>query len=85
MSKAAIDRLGDRLRGDGVSDVDIDAYHEYRSSFQPAMVELHQAVGDLGLRILGQTARLKTIEGTRAKLRRGPVRLSRMRTSLDAG
>jgi putative GTP pyrophosphokinase len=78
MSNAAIDRLGDRLRGDYVSDDDVSAYHQYRSSFQPAMVEVQHAVRDLGLPILGQTARLKTIQGTISKLRRGSGRLSRM-------
>jgi putative GTP pyrophosphokinase len=78
-SKAAIDRLGARLRSSAAVDPrDAEAYADYRAGFEPLLREVQRQVGELGVSLLQQTARLKTMESTVAKLQRETIRLAQI-------
>ena len=79
MSRSAVDRLGERLRKSAaIGPEDAAAYSEYRAGFSDALGEIQEAIAGMGLPLLGQTARLKTLESTQAKLQRESIRLSQI-------
>ncbi|MFN0145697.1 MAG: RelA/SpoT domain-containing protein [Dehalococcoidia bacterium] len=78
LTKAAIDRLGDRLRSEELAPDDVDAYHALRSTMLEELAAVHLTVTNLGVELLRAGTRLKTLESTRAKLRRSTTKLSQM-------
>ncbi|MEO8540566.1 MAG: hypothetical protein ABI577_12575 [bacterium] len=78
-SKSALDRLGERLRSsERPAHDDRATYDAYRASFAPAVIEVERLCADAIPFLQGRTARLKTLESTIAKLRRGSYRLSQI-------
>lgn len=79
LSRSALDRLGNRLRdADRPADEDREMYHAYRASFADALEEQQDRYRSLLPYRMGEGARLKTLESTVAKLRRGTFRLSKL-------
>lgn len=78
-SNAALDRLGERLRSNEDLPEGLErAFQEYRASFGPALVAIQGRLASLGIPLVGRTARLKTLESTRAKLQRETIRLTQI-------
>lgn len=76
LSKSQIDKLGERLKSDPVSDDDLRMLDDFRDSFEDAYTPVDVAMRNLGI---GATRRnKKTKESIIAKLRRGEVNLSGM-------
>jgi putative GTP pyrophosphokinase len=77
LSKAQIDRLGDRLRSGKIADEDLQLLDAYRRSFTPAYEAVVEAFSDqLKLRPTGRPA--KSTTSIADKLRRESIRLSQM-------
>ena len=76
-SKAQIDRLGDRLRGEQYSDDDLRSLDEYRRSFVEAYEVVAQTIrGKLNLEPAGRSA--KSTKSLIDKLKRETSRLSQI-------
>lgn len=75
LTKSQIDRLGDRLKNAPPTDADLNELHEYRSTFSVSLDIVRTKLRELGL---PPTGRPKTNASIIAKLRRQPIRLSRM-------
>jgi ppGpp synthetase/RelA/SpoT-type nucleotidyltranferase len=77
LSKAQIDRLGDRLRAGPATEADLTLLDEYRRSFRDAYQTVVHAVRErLGIQPTGRPA--KTTESILQKLRRESVRLTQI-------
>lgn len=78
-SRSALDRLGERLRhADVPSEEDREAYNDYRASFAESWLSVIESCQDIAGSPERPGARLKTLESTIAKLRRGTFRLSQI-------
>jgi len=77
LSNAQIDRLGDRLRKGGVSDDDLRLLNAYRGSFAEAYQELVAIIRN-ATQLEPKARPAKSTTSIIAKLRRQPIRLSRM-------
>ena len=77
ISNTQIDRLGDRLRSDEVSDADVQLLNDYRLSFAPAYEEVIEVIRNtLKLESTGRPA--KSTMSIVDKLRRESLRLRQM-------
>jgi putative GTP pyrophosphokinase len=77
LSKTQIDKLGERLKGDQPSELDLQALDEYRRSFREAYDTVVGSIRDrLGLDPSGRRA--KTVPSLREKLRRESIRLTQV-------
>lgn len=75
LSNAQVDKLGERLKSDPISDDDLRMLDEFRHSFEIAFAEVIRTLTSLGFQ---HTGRSKTNDSIIAKLRRGEVKLSGM-------
>lgn len=77
VTKAQIDRLGERLRGADIEEADRRLLADYRRSFGPAYEQAITILSDTRL-MLAPTGREKTTISISQKLKRGSIRLSQM-------
>jgi putative GTP pyrophosphokinase len=77
LSKSQIDKLGERLKSDVVSDSDLELLDRFRRTFGPAYETVVSTIRDtLKMEPTGRPA--KTIESVREKLRRESMRLTQI-------
>lgn len=77
LSKTQIDRLGDRLRGDTITEQDLINLDEYRRSFGEAYEKVIRTIGEqLQIETTGRAA--KSTASIVEKLRRESIRLTQM-------
>jgi ppGpp synthetase/RelA/SpoT-type nucleotidyltranferase len=76
LRKADVDRLGEAMRWEELTEERITAFRVYSDAFAPALASVVATLQAAGAPPI--TERLKTIRSTVAKLRRGTARLSQM-------
>jgi putative GTP pyrophosphokinase len=76
LRKADVDRLGEAMRREELTEERITAFRVYSDAFTPALASVVVSLQAVGAPPI--TERLKTIRSTVAKLRRGTARLSQV-------